>query len=98
VIEGDRAQFLDGIPVSGEVELFFEAEDDRLREISEASIAMNTRRAYRSDWDSFVTWAMSRGFVPLPASPDTVARYLRWLVDRPRQRIEETYKRPDGLP
>jgi len=92
----DEQLVLDGIPVSGEVQIFLAAEDERLRELAEAAIASNTRRAYRSDWESFVGWAMSRDFVPLPATPDTVARYLRWLVDRPRQQITETYTRADG--
>jgi integrase len=98
---GDQV-LLDGIPVSGEVEIFLAGEDERLRELAEAAFATNTRRAYKSDWDSFVTWAFSRDFVPLPATPDTVARYLRWLVDRPRKAIEEKYTREqrsaDGRP
>jgi integrase len=87
---------LDGQPVSGEVEVFLAAEDARLRELAEKAVAQNTRRAYSSDWESFVGWAFSRKFVPLPATPDTVARYLRWLVDRPRAEIEEEYRRNDG--
>jgi integrase len=92
----DQPMLLDGIPVAGEVEIFLAAEDERLRELAEAAVAINTRRAYRSDWESFVGWAMSRDFVPLPAAADTVARYLRWLVDRPRQQITETYSRAGG--
>jgi integrase len=33
---------------------------------------------------------MEREFAALPASPDTVARYLRWLIDRPAVVIDET--------
>ena len=73
-----------------------EREDERLRELAEKAVATNTRRAYSSDWDSFVSWAMSRNFVALPATPDTVARYMRWLIDRPRTTLTEEYRRADG--
>ncbi len=35
-----------------------------------------TRRAYRSDWQIFTTWCSARSLEPLPASPETVARFL----------------------
>jgi site-specific recombinase XerD len=41
----------------------------------------NTRRAYRSDWDSFTTWCEAQDLQPLPATPAAVARYLAHLAD-----------------
>ena len=35
-----------------------------------------TLRAYRADWQHFQQWCHQKGFVALPASPDTVAFYL----------------------
>jgi site-specific recombinase XerD len=35
-----------------------------------------TRRAYRSDWRIFTAWCIARGLEPLPAAPDTIARFL----------------------
>ena len=35
-----------------------------------------TRRAYRSDWRIFSTWCAARDLEPLPATPETVARFL----------------------
>lgn len=35
-----------------------------------------TRRAYRSDWRIFNAWCSARGLEPLPATPETVARFL----------------------
>lgn len=35
-----------------------------------------TRRAYRSDWRIFTAWCAARGLEPLPATPETVARFL----------------------
>jgi site-specific recombinase XerD len=35
-----------------------------------------TRRAYRSDFDIFVTWCSARGVVSLPATPETVRVFL----------------------
>src|SRR4051812_43376569 len=39
--------------------------------------ARNTRRAYDSDWDRFVTWCKQHRHRPLPAAPAVVAGYLR---------------------
>jgi integrase len=85
---------LNGERVSTELEGFLEREDARLRELAEKATASATRRAYAADWDSFCAWCLGRGFVPLPAQPDVVARYLRWLIDRPAEEIKETYNRP----
>lgn len=41
-----------------------------------ASKARNTKRAYRSDWLHFALWCGSQGVSALPASVDTVCRYL----------------------
>lgn len=71
-------------------------ENARLRELAQKAVAANTRRAYATDWDSFGSWALARGLVPLPADPDTVARYIVWLADRPAARIDVGYTRADG--
>jgi integrase len=42
----------------------------------QAAKARNTRRAYASDWDHFVSWCQRHGLTPMPASPGTVAAYL----------------------
>ena len=41
-----------------------------------SSVAENTQTAYESDWRSFTRWCQTRGAVPLPAEPVTVANYL----------------------
>ncbi|PPG17977.1 integrase [Rathayibacter sp. AY1E8] len=45
-------------------------------ELSDASIAGNTRRAYESDLRAFVSWCAANGRPDVPASPETVAEYL----------------------
>jgi integrase len=40
-----------------------------------------TQDAYRSDWEDFVGWCHSRGYVELPANPQIVAAYLASLAD-----------------
>jgi site-specific recombinase XerD len=42
----------------------------------DASTAVNTKRAYRSDWARFTGWAAERGFPPLPAAALVVAHYV----------------------
>ena len=41
-----------------------------------ASKADNTQRAYRTDWRQFAVWCAAQGVCTLPASVDTVCRYL----------------------
>ena len=38
--------------------------------------APHTQRAYRTQWRLFKEWTLQQGLVRLPASPDTVARFL----------------------
>jgi hypothetical protein len=42
----------------------------------EASTATATKKAYRSDWQRFATWAGRRRFPPLPAPPAVIAHYV----------------------
>lgn len=42
----------------------------------DASTALNTKAAYRSDWARFTAWTTERGFSALPAAPLVVAHYL----------------------
>ncbi len=46
-----------------------------------ASKAPSTLRAYRSDWQHFITWCDGRTVSSLPASPETVALYLVALAE-----------------
>lgn len=49
-------------------------------------------RAYLADWTVFLQWCEFRGFSALPAEPLTVARYMRFLIDRPVELIVDTYR------
>jgi len=42
----------------------------------DASTAVNTKAAYRSDWARFTAWTAERGYPPLPAPPLVVAHYV----------------------
>ena len=46
--------------------------------------ARHTQRAYRTQWRLFREWTLQQEMVRLPASPDTVARYL---LDRHRRGV-----------
>lgn len=54
---------------------------DRLRDYLAGSMAANTIRAYRMDWQHFVAWCAARGFATLPAQPEVVALYLAALAE-----------------
>lgn len=47
-----------------------------VEEFRQRAKSVNTRRAYRSDWEHFAHWCQTRGRTLLPAEPDTVAWYL----------------------
>lgn len=66
-----------------------ELSDDTIQAIEE-SIPVNTRRAYKRQWDSFTEWCATEGRVPLPATPKTLAQYVRHLTTTPSQRTGRT--------
>jgi site-specific recombinase XerC len=47
-----------------------------LRHYVRCSLAENTWRTYRSQWQRFAVWCSARGTVALPATPEIVAEYL----------------------
>ena len=64
----------------------------RLKELERKGAgAASTRRAYLADWTVFLNWCESREFSALPAEPLIVARYMRFLIDRPEILVEDTY-------
>ena len=48
----------------------------------EQAHANNTQRAYRSDWRHFEAWCQAQGREALPATPETLARYLTEMADQ----------------
>ena len=50
------------------------------RDYLAASRAENTTRVYRTGWAQFTAWCDGHGVTALPASPDTVARYVADLA------------------
>jgi len=57
------------------------ATDAKLRAYIEQATALNTRRAYASDWAQFCAWCDTHALGPLPATPETVARYVTEQAD-----------------
>lgn len=51
-------------------------------EYADASKAENTRRAYASHWQQFVTWCSDHREQSLPAYPSTVANYITEIAGR----------------
>jgi site-specific recombinase XerD len=49
--------------------------------LAENAKAPNTRRAYESDWTSWVAFCEAHNFVPLPADPEHVKLYLTHLTE-----------------
>jgi len=50
--------------------------DDQVQVYIQHAKAAHTVKAYRQDWAAFVAWCTAYGLTPLPATPETVARYL----------------------
>jgi len=55
--------------------------------------AKNTRRAYKADWDDFEKYLTPRKRSALPASPDDVALYLRYLIQYRRLKTSTVARR-----
>ncbi|MEJ7765462.1 MAG: site-specific integrase [Acidimicrobiales bacterium] len=55
--------------------------DEQLQAYLRAARAPNTLAAYRSDWGEFEAWCQHRQLVALPATPETLARYLVELAE-----------------
>lgn len=66
-----------------------ELSDDAQQAI-EDSIPDNTRRAYGRQWESFTNWCSTEERVPLPATPKTLAQYVRHLTITPSERTGRT--------
>jgi site-specific recombinase XerD len=65
-----------GVPAVAAAELALAA-----AALAENARAPNTRRAYESDWASWVAFCEAQNFVPLPADPEQVMLYLTHLTD-----------------
>lgn len=47
----------------------------------EQAKAKSTAKAYRSDWQQFLSWCVERSLTAMPAAPDTLVVYLSALAD-----------------
>ncbi|KQX27579.1 hypothetical protein ASD97_25115 [Streptomyces sp. Root63] len=66
-----------------------ELSDDAQQAI-EDSIPDNTRRAYGRQWETFASWCKAESRLPLPATPKTLAQYVRHLTITPSARTGRT--------
>ena len=55
---------------------------DRVLARIDASVAENTRRAYRTDWIAFADWCAGEGRSALPATTQTLAEYVSARCDK----------------
>lgn len=59
-------------------------EADSVGKVLGASLAANTRLAYRAGWERFAAYCEARGKDPMQAAPEDVADFLVRLASRPR--------------
>lgn len=59
---------------------------DDTRQAIEDSIPENTKRAYGRQWKTFEKWCTEQDRTPLPATPQTLAQYVRYLTVTPSER------------
>lgn len=55
---------------------FTESDAGNLSAVLDHEVARNTMRSYRTQWQNFMAWAMSKGVPAFPADPVQVAAYL----------------------
>jgi integrase len=66
--------------LAGELSIELQALDEALSDTLAASVAPATSKVYARNWKRFEEWAAAHGLVSLPATPQTVARYLTDLA------------------
>lgn len=54
----------------------------RVREFLESSESLNTKRAHLSDWNHYTQWCVDYQRNALPATPETILRYMAFLVEK----------------
>jgi len=59
--------------------LLSQQEASRIKHILEYSEAWNTRKAYRSDWQEFEAFSISKDILPIPASPELLLAFIAHL-------------------
>ena len=59
--------------------------DEAAKRYLRAATPNNTRKAYAGDMRRFVAFCESHGLDALPASPETLVRYVTWLADDGRK-------------
>lgn len=57
-----------------------QAVEDAADALAKQSVAENTTRSYKSDWESWEAFCGAHGFAPLPADPEQVRLYLTQLT------------------
>lgn len=57
---------------------------DAARDFAHEAVPENTRRAYRADWEHFVTWSAAAGRSAMPARTETIVLYVSALASSHR--------------
>jgi site-specific recombinase XerD len=70
--------------MSNDTDIEKRSAEDLVIEFREASVSESTRKAYRSDLESFVSYCEWTGVAAIPATQDTVCLYLAELVRHKR--------------
>lgn len=68
---------------------------DQAQDFSRQAKSPNTLKAYRNDWDDFLSWCGVHRLEPLPATPQTIALYLTDLSKT--HRVSTLYRRLSGI-
>src|ERR1700730_12186940 len=77
-----------------EILFLFESHSPLLRDTPYAlGVPVNTLRALRSDWRMFLRFCGQNGFLPLPASPAVVTRFIEEAYGRSDARSVSTVER-----
>src|SRR5260370_6035513 len=72
-----------------------EAVADEAQDFARRAKAPNTLKAYRNDWDDFLSWCARHCVEPLPATPQTIALCLTDLSKT--HRVSRLYRRLSSI-
>ncbi|MBV9328495.1 MAG: site-specific integrase [Chloroflexi bacterium] len=91
------ADHLDGDEVDDDVRVLARLEEvaEQAQDFARRAKAPNTLKAYRNDWDDFLSWCGLHRLEPLPAAPQTIALYLTDLSKT--HKVSTLYRRLSGI-
>jgi site-specific recombinase XerD len=94
-VDADDVPAVDFVAVASRALARFNDIADKAQDFARHAKAANTLKAYRNDWDDFLSWCGLHRLEPLPAAAQTIALYLTDLSKT--HKVSTLYRRLSGI-